>query len=220
MHNSSCSGLRLLMLLPSALAICMWPSTAALISVSTSPASRRAVFMDSSWRPQTVDPLGKAFGVPAARAKSYPLWLDLRSAENTFAQMVVLKLFYAVRRVIDEAGKALPAGAAVEGLLFDEARFDRADTIGQDLPIYLETANGLVNATTPGAEPTTLSAELRVPENVEELRAAQAMLEEPDSGGPAVSTVIALPADALLWSVALTGFSPSELECIEANEGA
>ena len=61
--------------------------------------------------------------------------------------MVVLKLFYAVRRVVDEAGKALPQGAGVQGLLFDEARYDRADTIGQDLPIILATASGFANAT-------------------------------------------------------------------------
>ena len=35
---------------------------------------------------------------------------------------VVMKLFYSVRRVVDEAGRSLPNGAAVQGLLFDEAR--------------------------------------------------------------------------------------------------
>ena len=80
----------------------------------------------SGWRPKTVDPLGKAWGVPAQKQRDYALWLDLRTAENTFAQMVVIKLFYDVRRTIDEAGRSLPRGAAVEGLLFDEARYERA----------------------------------------------------------------------------------------------
>ena len=57
----------------------------------------------------------EAMGVPRAVERNYEFWLDLRDAENTFAQMVVLKLFYAVRRVVDEAGRALPKGAKVEG---------------------------------------------------------------------------------------------------------
>ena len=58
-------------------------------------ASRAAVRMSSKdWRPTTVDPLGKAFGMPEQRERTYEYWLDLRTAENTFAQMVVVKLFY------------------------------------------------------------------------------------------------------------------------------
>ena len=33
-----------------------------------------------------------------------------------------------VRRVVDEAGRSLPRGSAVQGLLYDEARYERADT--------------------------------------------------------------------------------------------
>merc|ERR1719310_1838858 len=134
--------------------------------------TRCAVAMDSSWRPETVDPLGKAFGVPAAMERKHHYWLDLRTAENTFAQMVVMKLFYSVRRVIDEAGRALPSGAGVQGLLFDEARYDRADTIGQNLPIYVQTSTGFVNATDSGAWEARVempSVELKTPATVEEL---------------------------------------------------
>ena len=86
----------------------------------------RISMMADGWRPKTVDPLGQAMGIPKALERNYEYWLDLRDAENTFAQMVVLKLFYAVRRVVDEAGKALPQGAGVQGLLFDEARLSFA----------------------------------------------------------------------------------------------
>lgn len=180
--------------------------------------SHKQVRMDTSWRPKTVDPLGKAFGAPARKERSHELWLDLRSAENTFAQMVVLQLFYSVRRVVDEAGRSLPSGAAVQGLLFEEARYDRADTIGQDLPILVETPAGLVNATSAsGWEP--LAAELRAPTTPAELRVAELELEGIGGSEPLVSA-IALPADAMLWATALTGLEPSQLECKEGNEGA
>ena len=35
-----------------------------------------------------------------------------------------------------------------------------------------------------------------------------------------VQPVIALPADAMLWASALTGLQPSDLQCLEGNEGA
>ena len=70
--------------------------------------------MDASWRPKTVDPLGKAMGMPPQQERGYELWLDLRTAEVTFAQQALVQLFYAVRRVVDEAGRALPKGAKVE----------------------------------------------------------------------------------------------------------
>ena len=104
--------------------------------------------MDASWRPKTVDPLGKAMGMPPQQERGYELWLDLRTAEVTFAQQALVQLFYAVRRVVDEAGRALPKGAKVEGLLFDEMRYDRADAIGSDLPIFIQKMDGkLCNAT-------------------------------------------------------------------------
>lgn len=140
----------------------------------------------------------------------------MRSRRSTFAQQALVQLFYAVRRVVDEAGKSLPAGARVEGLLFDEMRYERADTIGSDQPIFLESASGgFVNATVKDAnEP--LTCELRAPLTSDELSAAQAELESLQ--GPGVTTVLALPADAMLWAEALTGLKPSQLECVE--EGA
>ena len=171
--------------------------------------------MADGWRPKTVDPLGQAMGVPRAVERNYEFWLDLRDAENTFAQMVVLKLFYAVRRVVDEAGKALPQGAGVQGLLFDEARYDRADTIGQDLPIILATATGFANATAAG-QLDPLPAEVRAPRDLEALCTAKESLEAVDG-----TTAIALPPDdAMLWAVALTGLEECELEALESNLGA
>ena len=173
--------------------------------------------MAESWRPKTVDPLGQAWGVPAEQERSYSLWLDLRTAEVTFAQQALVQLFYAVRRVVDEAGRALPKGAKVEGLLFDEARYDRADAIGSDVPIFLQTLTGdIVNATLKGgADP--VPAVLRSPENSEELYAAQGELSKLDGSSP---SVIALSAEPMLWAQALTGLPESELVCLEANEGA
>lgn len=178
--------------------------------------------MDTDWRPENLDPLGKAmgaaFGVSQFERK-HELWLDLRTSENTFAQMVVMKLFYSVRRVVDEAGRSLPNGAAVQGLLFDAARYDRADTIGQNLPIYVQTGSGLVNATDSGAWEAGLElagVELRTPTNVDELSLGIGELEE---ASPSVAAV-ALSADPVLWAVALTGLQPGELECLEGNEGA
>ena len=176
----------------------------------------RVVHMDASWRPKTVDPLGKAWGVPAKIERSYSLWLDLRTSEVTFAQQALVQLFYAVRRVVDEAGKSLPAGARVEGLLFDERRYERADTIGSDQPIFLEAlSGGFVNATVKDAA-DPMRCELRAPLTSDELSAAQVELEELSE--PGVTTVLALPADAMLWAEALTGLKPSQLECVE--EGA
>ena len=95
-----------------------------------------------------MDPLGQAMGMPMQKERNYELWLDLRTAEVTFAQQALVQLFYAVRRVVDEAGRALPKGAKVEGLLFDETRYDRADAIGSDLPIFVDSlAGGICNAT-------------------------------------------------------------------------
>ena len=73
----------------------------------------RAEADGSSWRPDVVDPLGKVWGAPAKKSRPYGYWLDLRAAENTFAQMVVVKLFYAVRKIVDEAGRALADGEQI-----------------------------------------------------------------------------------------------------------
>lgn len=176
---------------------------------------RAAIAMDSSWRPKTVDPLSQVWGVPAAKERSYEYWLDLRTSEVTFAQQALVKLFYAVRRVVDEAGKSLPKGAKVQGLLFDAARYDRADTIGAEVPIYLDSGGGtIMNATK--LEMVPLPTELRAPSSSELLRLAQEELlglrEE------AKTTAIALEADAQLWAQALTGLTPDKLVCID--EGA
>ena len=179
--------------------------------------------MADGWRPKTVDPLGQAMGVPRAVERNYEFWLDLRDAENTFAQMVVLKLFYAVRRVVDEAGKALPQGAGVQGLLFDGARYDRADTLGQDLPIFVEqvAGSGVVNNATLSGQEDAVPTALRTVSTLEELCAAQAELEQAAADAPGEATrAIALPADAMLWAVALTGVEECQLEALEANAGA
>lgn len=174
--------------------------------------------MASSWRPETVDPLGQVWGAPAKQERKYSYWLDLRTSDITFAQMVVMKLFYAVRRVVDEAGTSLPKGSAVEGLLFDELRYDRADTIGQDLPIFVETTSGIVNATVRGPMDSYFPAEIRTPTSVEELSEARDELES--LSGSDVTTAIVLSADPMLWATALTGLRPDQLVCLEANEGA
>ena len=174
--------------------------------------------MDASWRPKTVDPLGQAFGMPQQRANSFSIWLDLRESEITFAQQVIIKLFFGVRSVIDEAGRSLPKGSAVEGLLFDAARYDRADTIGQDIEVFLDNGGGsFVNATIKDTmEPVSLA--LRAPTTPESLAEVMAEFESFDADG--VQPVIALPADAMLWASALTGLQPSDLQCLEGNEGA
>merc|ERR1712048_391281 len=61
------------------------------------------------------------WGVPDKKKRTYLLWLDLRNAENKFAKMALVKLFYAVRSIVDKAGLALPKGSAVQGLLYAES---------------------------------------------------------------------------------------------------
>lgn len=137
----------------------------------------------------------------------------------TFAQQALVQLFYAVRRIVDEAGRALPRGAKVEGLLFDEMRYDRADAIGSDLPIFVESlASGVCNATVKDSM-IPLATELRSADTVEGVTAARAEFEALDTDD-GVRCVLAMPAEPMLWAVALTGLKPEELECLEANEGA
>ena len=97
-------------------------------------------------------------------------------------------------------------------------RYDRADTIGQNLPIYVQTSTGFVNATDSGAWEARVempSVELKTPATVEELSLFAA--QEQDSSSLAA---FALSDDPMLWAVALTGLQPSELVCLEGNEGA
>jgi len=61
-----------------------------------------------------------------------------------------------------------------------------------------------------------LPVELLTPATAEELFAAQGEIEQASSSVAA----FALSADSVLWAVALTGLQPSELECLEGNEGA
>lgn len=102
--------------------------------------------------------------------------------------------------------------------LLPSHRYDRADTIGQNLPIYVQTSTGFVNATDSGAweARVMLPVELLTPATAEELFAAQGEIEQASSSVAA----FALSADSVLWAVALTGLQPSELECLEGNEGA
>lgn len=165
-------------------------------------------------------------GVPPPREAPYELWLDLRTSELTFAQQALVQLFYAVRRVVDEAGKALPRGAKVQGLLFAESRYDRADTIGADVPIFLfGSEGGISNATLTGEAPA-VPVVLRSPMSVAGLRDAQEELDALSSGGAMSAAngtplaAIALPAEPMLWALALTGLNATQLESLEANAGA
>ena len=171
--------------------------------------------MDSNWRPKQVDPLGQAWGSPAEKKRPYQYWLDLRAAEVTFAQQALVQLFYAVRRIVDEAGRSLPKGAAVQGIVYEASTFDRADAMDANVPVYLESAGNL-SAAAGGAEEGAAAAavELRSAASAEELRAAQRDLEDAAEGAAA----IALPADPMLWAEALTGLPPEKLVCVE--EGA
>ena len=201
----------------------MLASAAALTVPSTSArveARSSVVRMDSNWRPKTVDPLGKAFGVKPPIERSYDVWLDLRTAENTFAQMVVMKLFYSVRRVVDEAGTSLPYGSAVQGLLFDEMRYDRADTIGQNTPIFVQAVDGSIYNATAVDGRDELPAALQSPTTVEELEDVGEELERAGSSSEETVAAMVLPADAMMWACALTGMAPTQLKPLKANEGA
>ena len=206
---------------PIAMRVLFLTAAAAAYHLTAPPSRAGNIAMDSSWRPKNVDPLGEAWGVPKKKERTYSLWLDLREAEVTFAQQSLVQLFYAVRRVVDEAGKALPRGAKVQGLLYDESRYDRADTIGADLPIFLDTGAGnLVNATVKGSV-VPVPAALRAPLAREDLKGAQEELEAlKDGSEEELTAAIALPADPMLWAEALTGLEPDQLVCLEANEGA
>ena len=96
-------------------------------------------------------------------------------------------------------------------------RYDRADTIGQNLPIYVQTSTGFVNATDSGAWEARVEVpvELQTPATAEELSLFAAQEQASSS-----VAAFALSADPVLWAVALTGLQPSELECLEGNEGA
>lgn len=176
-------------------------------------AARTSISLDGSIVPPSV------WGVPPRKEQRHKLWLDLRTSEETGAQQALVVLFYAVRSIVDGAAKALPQGAGVQGLLFAEDRYSRGDTVGAEtLPIFLETAGGAVLSATPGS-PLPVVAELRSPTTSKGLDDAIRELNEfasPDDGSALAA--IALPADPMLWALALTGFTLGELVCVD--EGA
>lgn len=128
----------------------------------------------------------------AARTSQAQLWLDLREAPwgERAAEQRLLTLFYAVRRVVDKSGRALPAGQAVDACLYAQLGFEKADTIGAGVPCYVQSGDGSVK-TIDGAScdvsPTTAI----------DLHTLESALED--------SAAVAIPADPALWAFALTG---------------
>jgi hypothetical protein len=102
------------------------------------------------------------------------------------------------------------------------------------VPIFVEQPDGILVNATIRDDAVPLEAALRAPESREALMAAQAELEvlmaeavsaQAEGGGAdegvlttAITTAIALPADPMLWALALTGLTPDDLVCVE--EGA
>lgn len=129
----------------------------------------------------------------APRASSAELWLDLRDAPwgERAAEQKLLTLFYAVRRVVDKSGRALPAGRAVDACVYAEAGFERADAIGAGVPCYLQAVDGALASA--DGEPS--AARLATAGDVASLEAALG----------ADADAVAIPADPLLWAFALTG---------------
>jgi hypothetical protein len=98
------------------------------------------------------------------------------------------------------------------------------------VPIFVEQPEGILVNATIRDDAVPLEAALRAPESREALMAAQAELEvlmaeavsaQAEGGGAdegVLTTAIALPADPMLWALALTGLTPDDLVCVE--EGA
>lgn len=135
---------------------------------------------------------------PARDADSAALWLDLRQEVEKAAEQRLLTLFYAVRRIVDRGGAALPSGKAVDAVLYARGTFAKADTIGAGVPCYVEEADGALTAAFADAPPppATMTAAGDV-----------AALEDALQGG---SEAVAIPPDAALWAFALTGLRPSD----------
>jgi len=149
----------------------------------------------------------------AAVDKNYMLWLDLRKEEITFAKQATIMLFMQLRRITDEAGVQLPRNAAIEALLYEEARFDKMDLLDYDRPAYLDTEDGSFvrfNAN------ESLPIRVLFASNKEEFFQA---VEKCDNR-EASNTAIALPPDADVWAAAITGLNESALAPKEANRGA
>ena len=131
---------------------------------------------------------------PARDADSAALWLDLRQEVEKAAEQRLLTLFYAVRRIVDRGGAALPAGRAVDAVLYARATFSKADTIGAGVPCFVVEDDGALTAET--ADAPAAPAAFVAASDAGALEAALA----------APSTVaVALPPDANLWAFALTG---------------
>ena len=83
----------------------------------------------------------------APRESKAKLLLDLRAElpGERAAEQRLLTLFYATRRIVDAAGRALPQGQAVDACLYSDP-FDRGDAIGAGVPCLLEADGALVVA--------------------------------------------------------------------------
>ena len=122
------------------------------------------------------------------------LFLDLRDEFERAAEQRLLTLFYAVRRIVDRGGAALPAGRAVDAVLYARATFSKADTIGAGVPCYVVEDDGALTAETadaPAAPAAVVAAS--------DAGALEAALAAPSTAA------VALPPDANLWAFALTG---------------
>ena len=111
------------------------------------------------------------------------------------AEQRLLTLFYATRRIVDAAGRALPQGQAVDACLYAEP-FDRGDAIGAGVPCLLEADGALVVAK--DRTPWDLST-FEAASDFETLEKALASAE-----------AVAIPPDAKLWAFALTGATSDE----------
>ena len=133
----------------------------------------------------------------APRESNAKLLLDLRAEMpgERAAEQRLLTLFYATRRIVDAAGRALPQGQAVDACLYSEP-FDRGDAIGAGGPCLLEADGGLVVAK--DRTPWDLST-FETATDFETLEKALASAE-----------AVAIPPDARLWAYALTGATSDE----------
>ena len=135
----------------------------------------------------------------APRESKAKLLLDLRAEMpgERAAEQRLLTLFYATRRIVDAAGRALPQGQAVDACLYNEP-FDRGDAIGAGVPCLLEADGALVVAK--DRTPWDLST-FETATDFETLEKALASAE-----------AVAIPPDARLWAFALTGATSSDEE--------
>ena len=103
--------------------------------------------------------------------------------------------FYATRRIVDAAGRALPQGQAVDACLYSEP-FDRGDAIGAGVPCLLEADGALVTATD---NRELWGDAFESAADIETLTKALTSAE-----------AVAIPPDARLWAYALTGATSAD----------